>query len=69
GGASTLVASFLARARGTNEPEASMMRARTLAHFMREVKGFVLDHGHEVGNQWDNQIDAYRVGLEGLLGN
>ncbi|KAI0065212.1 hypothetical protein BV25DRAFT_1822345 [Artomyces pyxidatus] len=69
GGSSTLLASYLARARGSNEPEASMTRVRALAHFLREVRGFELDHGHEVGSDFDAQIDAFRVGLERLLGN
>lgn len=69
GGASTLVASYLARTKGTNEPEASKYRARALDHFLREIEAFDLDHGHEMGNKWDEKISGFRLGLERILGN
>ncbi|KAA1470791.1 hypothetical protein DENSPDRAFT_752522, partial [Dentipellis sp. KUC8613] len=47
GGAATLVASYLARARGSNEPEQSLLRVQALEHFIREANAFKLDHGHE----------------------
>ncbi|KAI0247244.1 hypothetical protein BJV78DRAFT_1133604 [Lactifluus subvellereus] len=51
GGMSKLVASYLARVRGSNEPEFSLLRAKALSHFLREVNAFILDHGHEVGRK------------------
>lgn len=69
GGASTLVASYLARTKGTNEPQASRSRARALDHFLREIEAFDLDHGHEMGDKWDEKIIGYRLGLESILGN
>lgn len=45
GGLATIVASFLARARGSGEPERSMMRTRDLEQFVREAQGFVMDRG------------------------
>ncbi|KAI0276215.1 hypothetical protein BGY98DRAFT_919677 [Russula aff. rugulosa BPL654] len=69
GGASTLVASFLARTKGTNEPQASTFRAQALDHFLREIEAFDLDHGHEFGNKWDDKISGFRLGLERILGN
>ena len=36
---------------------------------MREIKAFKLDHGHEVGDKWDDQIHGFRLGLERILGN
>lgn len=69
GGASTLVASYLARTKGTNEPQASRSRARALDHFLREIEAFDLDHGHEMGDKWDEKIIGFRLGLESILGN
>ncbi|KAI0259183.1 hypothetical protein BC834DRAFT_784690, partial [Gloeopeniophorella convolvens] len=69
GGASTLAASYLARARGSNEPEFSLLRAKALDHFLREVHAFVLDHGHERGHALDDRIEGFRLGLESMLGN
>ncbi|KAH9974921.1 hypothetical protein BGW80DRAFT_1298975 [Lactifluus volemus] len=69
GGASTLAASYLARARGSNEPEFSLLRARALNQFLREIYAFKLDHGHKLGHTFDERIDGFRFGLENILGN
>jgi len=63
------VASYLARTKGSNEPHASRLRAQTLEYFLRDINAFVLDHGHESGGKWDEQINGFRVGLENILGN
>lgn len=55
--------------KGTNEPYASQSRAQELKHFLREIKAFNLDHGHEFGKQWDDRINGFRLGLEKILGN
>jgi hypothetical protein len=49
GGMSTVVASYLARARGSNEPELSISRTKDLEQFIRECQAFELDHGHLYG--------------------
>jgi hypothetical protein len=69
GGASTLIASYLARTKGSNEPQLSRNRSQALKHFLREIKAFKLDHGHEVGDKWDDRIHGFRLGLERILGN
>ena len=69
GGAGTVVASYLARARGSNEPELSIARVKDLQKFIRECDAFVQDHGTETGNQYDNEIQRLRMELEHLLGN
>ncbi|KAI0285713.1 hypothetical protein BC826DRAFT_1050841 [Russula brevipes] len=69
GGASTVVASYLARTKGSNEPQFSLLRSQALKHFLREIEAFVLDHGHEVGNKWNRQIVGFRLGLERILGS
>lgn len=69
GGASTLVASYLARARGSNEPENSLQRAKELDHFIREARAFELDHGHAVGAAFDRELSSFRHTLEAMLGS
>jgi hypothetical protein len=63
------VASFLARTKSSNEPQTSRFRAQALDHFLREIEAFELDHGHEVGEKWDDRIHGFRLGLERILGN
>jgi len=69
GGVSTLLASYLARARGWNEPEYSHLRVKALDHFLREVDTYILDHGHDAGREWDEKINGFRLRLENVLGN
>lgn len=45
GGLSTILASYLAKVRGSGEPEYSTIRTRELNSYLREVGTFVLDHG------------------------
>ncbi|KAH9477598.1 hypothetical protein JR316_0009820 [Psilocybe cubensis] len=69
GGLSTIVASYLARSRGSNEPENSKAKVKELDHFIRECQAFELDHGHEVGDELQNILLDKRRQLEVLLGN
>lgn len=48
GGISTLIASYLARVRGSGEPELSTSRVKDLAQFVRECEAFVQDYGYVV---------------------
>jgi hypothetical protein len=69
GALATLVASYLARARGSNEPELSITRVKDLEQFIREVENFRMDHGYEMGDKYNAQLDGYRSRFEQLLGN
>ncbi|KAF9005090.1 hypothetical protein BDQ17DRAFT_1389996 [Cyathus striatus] len=69
GGIATLVASYLARARGSNEPELSIARVKDLEQFIRECEAFIMDHGHNVGVQFDDRLHNLRRQFEELLGN
>ncbi|KAF9444684.1 hypothetical protein P691DRAFT_806971 [Macrolepiota fuliginosa MF-IS2] len=69
GGLSTVVASYLARARGSNEPELSITRVKDLEQFIREAEAFQLDHGHIDTNEWDKELEQFRRRFEELLGN
>jgi hypothetical protein len=69
GGLATIVASYLARMRGSNEPELSNTRLKDLEQFVRECEAFKLDHGHMPGNKHDHELDNFRQRFEELLGN
>lgn len=69
GGLATLVASYLARARGSNEPELSITRVKDLEQFIRECQAFQMDHGHVLGDKYDHQLETFRRRFEELLGN
>ena len=71
GGTGTVVASYLARARGSNEPELSITRVKDLQKFQRECVAFIEDHGDDRSNSEDlnMRIDDLRTRLEHLLGN
>ncbi|KAK7036718.1 hypothetical protein VNI00_011383 [Paramarasmius palmivorus] len=69
GGLSTLVASYLARARGSGEPELSITRTKDLEQFIREAEAFKMDFGHEHGHEHDSRLDYFRDRFEDLLGN
>ncbi|KAF9476210.1 hypothetical protein BDN70DRAFT_995834 [Pholiota conissans] len=69
GALSTVVASYLARARGSNEPELSITRVKDLEQFIRECKNFQTDHGEHMGRDHDKRIEELRNRFESLLGN
>lgn len=72
GGMSTVVASYLARTRGTNEPELSITRVKDLEKFIRECDAFIMDYGHLTGDsdgELNKELDRLRKRFEDLLGN
>ncbi|KAG6844986.1 hypothetical protein H0H87_001929 [Tephrocybe sp. NHM501043] len=69
GGLATLSASYLARARGSNEPELSITRVKDLEQFIRECEAFQMDHGHTLGDKYDGELGEFRHRFEELLGN
>ncbi|KAF9492379.1 hypothetical protein BDN71DRAFT_1451572 [Pleurotus eryngii] len=71
GGLATLVASYLARARGSNEPELSITRVKDLEHFKRECEAFIMDHGHKIEETGPlvDKMNNLRYKFEDLLGN
>ncbi|KDR72682.1 hypothetical protein GALMADRAFT_158867 [Galerina marginata CBS 339.88] len=76
GALATLVASYLARARGSGEPELSNERVKNLDQFIRETKAFVLDHNDarpdangRLDPKLDEEVIKIRQRLEVLLGN
>ena len=69
GGLSTLAASYLAKSRGSNEPDASARCAQDLDSFWRDCDSFVMDRGHLVTSEYDWMIDRYRRRFEEILGN
>ncbi|KNZ77570.1 hypothetical protein J132_05104 [Termitomyces sp. J132] len=69
GALSTIVASFLARARGSGEPELSATRVKDLEQYIREVDAFLMDHGNSTSSEHDIQLHKFRMRFEELLGN
>ncbi|KAI0631656.1 hypothetical protein C8Q77DRAFT_1035471, partial [Trametes polyzona] len=69
GGMSTLAASYLAKARGSGEPEVSSIRCRDLDGFIRDCKAFMLDKGYMLGPEYDARIERYRRRFEEIMGN
>ncbi|KAF9777899.1 hypothetical protein BJ322DRAFT_517364 [Thelephora terrestris] len=67
GGTSTILASYLAKVRGSGEPEFSTIRARELNTFLREVETFLLDHGDEIGSDYDDQVTSFRERFEMII--
>lgn len=63
------MASYLARARGSNEPELSITRCKDLEQYIRECEVFTLDYGHLTGNEHDLNLNRLRDRFEELLGN
>lgn len=66
---STLIASYLARARGSNEPELSIIRVKDLEQFIRECQAFKMDFGHLDTRAHDAKLETFRRRFEELLGN
>ena len=65
---STILASYIARIRGTGEPELSMLCTNELDHFLRECNAFVIEHGSEHRRpENDARIDALRERFETVL--
>ncbi len=71
GGLSTIVAAYLARARGSNEPELSISRVKDLEQFIRECEAFKIDHGHRGGggDELEKELERLRGRFEEFLGN
>ncbi|KJA20440.1 hypothetical protein HYPSUDRAFT_188740 [Hypholoma sublateritium FD-334 SS-4] len=69
GALATLVASYLAQARGSNEPQLSLTRVKDLKQFIRECNNFIKDHGEDITSKYNPEIDNYRKRFENLLGN
>jgi hypothetical protein len=72
GGLATMVASYMARARGSGEPELSITRVKDLEQLLRECRAFQMDHAHEYGtpeNGLGDQLEELRRRFEELLGN
>ncbi|TDL20031.1 hypothetical protein BD410DRAFT_791409 [Rickenella mellea] len=67
GGIGTVVSSYLAKARGSDELEVSLSRADNLETFARQCEAFVLDHGYEMHGH-DEKVKYFRKYFEELLG-
>ena len=68
-GFSTLVVSFLARVRGSNNPELSITRVKDLEQFICECQALEMDYGHVIGDKYDSELIHFQNRFEELLGN
>ena len=67
-----MVASYMARARGSGEPELSITRVKDLEQLLRECRAFQMDHAHEYStpeNGLGDRLEDLRRRFEELLGN
>jgi hypothetical protein len=74
GGILTVLATYLARMRGSGEPERSRARAQDFASFVRDLEALMVDHGCEVsgagtGRDLEEDIRVFRSRFEELMGN
>lgn len=70
GGLATLVASYSARVRGTDEPEASLRRVKDMELFIRECEAFQTDHFHVVDDpHLEAVVRGMRRRFEEFMGN
>lgn len=69
GGLTTIVASYLAKTRNSDEPEASRVRVKDLDKFIRTLTAFLLDYGHSDDPAYDSVVEEIRSEFEELLGN
>ncbi|KAK0502331.1 hypothetical protein EDD18DRAFT_1065282, partial [Armillaria luteobubalina] len=67
GGISTLTAAFLTRARGSNEPERSLLVAKDLEQFIRECKAFLVDFGSSTEDVHKREVQRLRSRFEAIL--
>lgn len=54
------MSAFLARVRGTREPERSKSHSENLEKYIRDLKAFVEDHGMSTGQEHNERIDRFR---------
>ncbi|KAI0085256.1 hypothetical protein BDY19DRAFT_863092, partial [Irpex rosettiformis] len=65
----TLAASYLAKARGSGEPEASALRCRELENFVRDLQNLGIDRGAKLGGEHDELVQTFRDRYEKIMGN
>ena len=70
-GASTfqVVVSYFVLTRGSNEQRELLLRAKAIDCFMHKIEVFQSEHGHDVGREWDEKVNGFRLDLENILRN
>lgn len=67
GGFSTIAASYLAKARHSNEPVRSASFAEDLTNFKRKLDAFITDHGNDLATEMQDKVDTLRGELEDVM--
>ena len=65
----TIIASYLAKTRSSDEPDLSKARVKELDRFIRATTAFMLDYGHTDDPKNDDKVAKMRSEFEELLGN
>ncbi|KAH7097770.1 hypothetical protein BKA62DRAFT_715516, partial [Auriculariales sp. MPI-PUGE-AT-0066] len=68
GALSTMIGTFLARMRGSAEPDLSKSRAKGYDQYIRTVEQYIVDHGEELGRDHMDRIKEFRREFEELEG-
>ncbi|KAF8319950.1 hypothetical protein DL93DRAFT_2053239, partial [Clavulina sp. PMI_390] len=67
GAISTVIATYLAKMRGSGEPELSILKGKELDSYLRELEAFMGDHGHMTGTRYDSKIREFRERFELII--
>jgi hypothetical protein len=67
GGLTTIVASYLAKTRNSDEAEGARERVSGLDRFIRTCTSFLLDHGHSDDPVYDKVVGELRREFDELL--
>lgn len=59
--------SYLVLARGSKEHRELLLRAKAIDCFLHMIEGFQLERGHDVGLEWEEKVNGFRLDLENIL--
>ena len=65
----TLVASYLARMRGSTEPDQSIKRTDRLDHLIRAIYAFGLDYSRKSATEQETKLEEFRFKFEDIMRN
>jgi SMODS and SLOG-associating 2TM effector domain len=65
----TLVASYLARMRGSSEPDQSIKRTDRLDHLIRAIYAFKLDYSRKSATEQETKLEEFRYRFEDIMRN
>jgi len=69
GAVTTLVASYLARMRGSSEPDQSVKRTDRLDHLIRAIQAFKLEYLRKSATEQETKLEEFRYWFEDIMRN